>query len=138
MPRRKLHRLVFALAGVYNLVWGLYAVADPQWLFRTTGMPAQSSPQVFAALGMVIGLYGFIYLEVARAPERGWTLAAVGLAGKIIGPIGLVYLIATRQWPANTIFMCVANDFVWWVPFGLYLHDAWPYFYREVAGEGIG
>lgn len=133
MPRRKLHRLVFALAGVYNLAWGVYAVADPQWLFRTTGMPAQSTPQVFAALGMVIGLYGFIYLEVARVPERGWTLAAVGLAGKIIGPIGLAYLIATRQWPATTIFMCLANDFVWWVPFGLYLHDAWPSFYREVA-----
>jgi hypothetical protein len=133
MPRRKLHRLVFALAGVYNLAWGVYAVADPQWLFRTTGMPAQSSPHVFSALGMVIGLYGFIYLEVARVPERGWTLAAVGLAGKIIGPIGLAYLIATRQWPATTIFLCLTNDLVWWVPFGLYLHDAWPNFYREFA-----
>ena len=38
---------------------------------------------------MVIGLYGLIYLEVARAPERGWPLAAVGLTGKVLGPIGL-------------------------------------------------
>ena len=28
-----------------------------------------------------VGLYGILYLEVARRPERGWLLAAVGLAG---------------------------------------------------------
>ncbi len=41
---------------------------------------------------MVVGLYGLLYLEVARVPERGWLLAAVGLLGKVLGPIGLVSL----------------------------------------------
>jgi uncharacterized protein (DUF1810 family) len=27
--------------------------------------------------------------------------------------------------------LCVTNDFIWWVPFGLYLYDAWPFFKKE-------
>src|SRR5262245_28069924 len=93
IPRRKFHRMVFVVAGVYNIGWGLYSVFDPQWLFRFAQMPLMIHPQIFACLGMVVGLYGIIYLEVARVPERGWLLAAVGLLGKILGPIGLLMLI---------------------------------------------
>ena len=49
-------------------------------------MPLANHPAVFACLGMVVGLYGVLYFEVARDPERGWLIAAVGLAGKILGP----------------------------------------------------
>src|SRR4051812_47509653 len=93
LPRRRLHRGVFAVAGCYNIGWGLYAAFDPQWLFRFAGMPLANHPQIFACLGMVVGLYGILYLEVARAPERGWLLAAVGLIGKVLGPIGLSVLL---------------------------------------------
>jgi hypothetical protein len=43
---------------------------DPQWLFRFARMPLQNHPEIFACLGMAIGLYGILYLEVARHPER--------------------------------------------------------------------
>ncbi|MGA2053463.1 MAG: hypothetical protein ABSH19_09140, partial [Opitutales bacterium] len=86
MVRRRLHRAVFAGAGLYNVLWGLYAALDPQWLFRFAGMPLSNYPQIFACLGMVVGLYGILYFEVARVPEHGWLLAAVGFAGKILGP----------------------------------------------------
>ena len=97
--RRKFHQVVFCAAGVYNIAWGLYSVADPQWLFRFSGLPLQNHPQIFACLGMVVGLYGILYLEVARVPERGWLLAAVGLLGKVLGPIGLARLIWSGEWP---------------------------------------
>ena len=125
--RRGLHRAVFAVAGVYNLAWGAYAALDPQWLFRVAGMPPLNHPAIFACLGMVVGVYGFLYLEVARAPERGFAIAAVGLLGKVLGPIGLARLIATGEWPAATLVLCLTNDFIWWIPFALYLHDAWPF-----------
>ena len=80
---------------------------------------------------MVIGLYGILYLEVARVPERGWLLAAVGLLGKVLGPIGLARLIWTGEWPLSTLILCVTNDFIWWVPFSIYLYDAWPFFRRD-------
>ena len=116
IKRRKFHRIVFCAAGIYNITWGLYAVADPQWLFRYAGLPAQNYPQIFACLGMVVGLYGIIYLEVARVPERGWLLAAVGFIGKVLGPIGLAQLIWSGQWPAATVVLSLTNDLIWWIP----------------------
>jgi hypothetical protein len=128
IPRRRLHRVVFIAAGVYNIAWGLYAAMDPQWLFRFAGMPPANYPQLFACLGMVVGLYGILYLEIARIPEHGWLPAAVGLAGKILGPAGLVVLIWQGTWPPATLVLCLTNDVIWWIPFGMYLKDAWPFF----------
>jgi hypothetical protein len=133
LARRKFHRFIFVAAGVYNILWGLYAVADPQWLFRYAGLPPQNYPQIFACLGMVVGLYGIIYLEVARVPERGWLLAAVGLLGKLLGPLGLARLIWSGEWPPSTMILCLTNDLIWWVPFAIYLHDAWPFYRREMS-----
>jgi hypothetical protein len=77
---------------------------------------------------MVIGLYGILYLEVARLPEQGWLIAAVGLAGKILGPIGLSFLIVSGAWPPSTMILCLTNDVFWWFPFALYLNDSRPCF----------
>ena len=133
IPRRRLHRAVVAAAGVYNLAWGALAAADPQWLFRFAGMPPLNHPAIFACLGMVVGIYGFLYLEVARAPERGFALAAVGLLGKVLGPLGLARLIATGQWPPATLVLCLTNDLIWWIPFALYVRDAWPFYRGEIG-----
>ena len=59
---------------------------------------------------MVIGLYGVLY-------------AAVGLVGKVLGPIGIVVSIQSGAWPAEAAWLCVGNDLIWWVPFGWYLWD---------------
>lgn len=123
--RRRLHRAVFVLAGIYNIAWGLFSASDPQWLFRMAGMPPINYPEIFVCLAMVIGLYGLIYFQVAWNPERGWWPAAVGLMGKILGPIGLAALIWSGRWPPVTLWLVITNDLVWWLPFALYLYDAW-------------
>ena len=133
--RRRLHRAVFLVAGAYNILWGLYSAVDPQWLFKFAGMPLINYPQIFACLGMVVGVYGVMYWDVARRPERGWLIAAVGLLGKVLGPIGLAQLILTHQWPLRSIILCVTNDFIWWIPFALYLKDAWPFFLDDIRGK---
>ena len=133
--RRRFHRAVFTAAGLYNILWGLWSAVDPQWLFRLTGMTLSNQPAVFACLGMVIGLYGVLYLDVARVPERGWLIAAVGLTGKVLGPIGMAWLIATGTWPMSACILCLTNDVAWWVPFGMYLHDAWPAYRVDAAVE---
>ena len=69
------------------------------------GLPLSNSPQIFACLGMVLGLYGLLYLEVARRPEQGWSIAAVGFIGKLLGPLGLTWLIATGVWPFSTVII---------------------------------
>src|SRR5438105_12750347 len=130
MRRRRFHRAVFAAAGLYNILWGLWSIADPQWLFRFTGMPPANDPAVFACLGMVVGLYGILYFEVARVPENGWLIAAVGLLGKLLGPIGMGLLLLNRTWPVTAGILVLGNDLIWWIPFALYLYDAWPFLAR--------
>src|SRR6187549_4055810 len=111
--RRRFHRVVFALAGLYSVGWGLWSIADPQWFFFSTGMPLANQPAVFACLGMVVGLYGILYLDVARRPEHGWLIAAVGLLGKTLGPIGMVWLIGRGEWPPSAFVLCLTNDLIW-------------------------
>jgi len=135
IEHRRRHRITFCLAGIYNILWGLYAAWDPQWLFRLARFSLLNHPEVFVCLGMVVGLYGILYLEVARVPERGWLLCAVGLMGKLLGPIGLAWLILSGRWPAATIVMCLTNDLIWWIPFALYLKDAWRFFHRDLQPE---
>lgn len=135
MKRRKLHQVTFLFAGVYNICWGLFSAIYPNWLFDFAGMPPINYPEIFACLGMVVGLYGIIYLEVARRPENGFLLAAVGLIGKILGPIGLVLLIVKGQWPVASIILCLTNDFIWWIPFGIYLMDSWNGYREQFFGK---
>jgi hypothetical protein len=132
LKRRAWHRGLFIAAGAYNLGWGLWSSIDPQWLFRFARMPLSNTPEIFACLAMVVGLYGFLYLEVARVPERGFVLAAVGLLGKVLGPIGLGVLLLRGAWPLRAAILCLTNDLIWWIPFALYLRDAWPHFQREL------
>ncbi len=124
IARHSLHRTTFVAAGIYNILWGLYTALRPQWFFRFSDLPDATYPEIFACLGMVVGLYGVLYLQVARAPERGWLIAAVGLAGKVLGPIGAANLVLAGTWPPKALMLCVTNDFIWWVPFALYLWDA--------------
>jgi hypothetical protein len=137
VKHEKAYRGVFLAAGVYNILWGCYAVTDPQWFFRLTGLPLSNTPQVFATLGMVLGLYGILYLDVARRPVYGWLVAAVALAGKILGPLGLAWLILTGTWPPGTIILVLTNDLIWWIPFACYLRDAWPAFRREAPDQPL-
>jgi hypothetical protein len=133
MTWRAWHRAVFLAAGVYNIAWGLYAVFDPNWFFRAAGLEPLNHPEIFACLGMVIGLYGVLYLEVARRAERGFPIAAIGLAGKLLGPIGLAFPLLSGRWPLRAVMLCVTNDVIWWVPFAIYLIDSWPLFKRDLA-----
>ena len=94
-------------------------------------MPPANYPEVLACLGLGVALYGILYLEVARVPEKGWLLVAVGLLGKVIAPVGLVALGWSGRWPLGALGFALANDLIWWPPFTLYLRDAWPEFRRE-------
>ncbi|MCZ6688991.1 MAG: hypothetical protein O7H41_05255 [Planctomycetota bacterium] len=125
LKRMRLHRFTFFAAGGYNLLWGLLSAVYPVWFFQLARMEEPTYPEVFACLGMVIGLYGVLYIRVALEPESGVWVALIGLIGKILGPIGCAYLVVQGKWPVSSLFLIFANDIVWWIPFGLYLHDAW-------------
>jgi len=121
--RAKLYRLVFGLAAIYDLAFGLWACRWPRSLFDSVEVASPNYPALWSCPGMVIGLYGVLYAYAAYRIDRAAPIISVGLAGKILGPIGWLMVINSGKWPLRTFTLIVFNDLIWWLPFGLFLLD---------------
>lgn len=119
--RARLYRLLFAAAAVYNITFGLWASLRPFSFFRRFEMAAPNYPAVWACLGMVVGVYGIAYGYAACRLERAVPFAAIGLLGKVLGPLGWVATVRSGEWPLRTFTLVLFNDLIWWVPFSLFL-----------------
>ena len=115
-----LFRLTFVLAGCYNFAFGIWAGFWPRAFFAAFDIDAPRYPQIWACLGMVVGVYGFLYLHVAWKPQTGRPIIAIGLLGKTLGPIGMA-LTLSDDWPRRLAMLNVYNDLIWLLPFGLFL-----------------
>lgn len=121
-PHRKtVYSAVFYLAAAYNLCFGLWAAVWPNRFFEFSDLDPARYPVIWQCLGMVIGLYGLLYAWVVHHPDRGKTIVAVGLLGKLLGPAEWLVSIATGALPISTLPLIIFNDLIWWLPFGLYL-----------------
>ena len=114
-------QVVLVAAGLYNLLWGGWVMCFPTTLFRWAGMAAINYPQIWQCVGMLVGVYGFGYLIAARDPLCHWPIVAVGLLGKVIGPLGMCGSVALGGLPAGLAWICLTNDLIWWVPFAAIL-----------------
>jgi hypothetical protein len=61
-----------------------------------------------------------LYWYAAWKLDAAWPIIGVGLLGKVLGPIGMVASFSD-VWPRRLGMMCVYNDLIWWLPFGLFL-----------------
>lgn len=129
--RARLYRIVFLLAGFYNLAFGLWAGLRPHAFFKLIEIEPPRYPGIWSCLGMVVGVYGLLYLHAAWRLERARPIIAIGLLGKILGPIGAVVTIGSGELPARMLSLLVLNDVIWWLPFGMFLLE------RTRIGERI-
>jgi hypothetical protein len=114
-------------AGTYNIMWGAVMVVAPIWTLKTLGASPPTSelwPQLWACIGMIVGVYGLGYLIAARDPARHWPIVLVGLLGKIFGPIGFVDAATRGQLPWSMGVTILTNDLLWWIPFSMILWHA--------------
>lgn len=114
-------------AGLYNIAWGAAMVIAPIWTFRALGvLPSNTElwPQLWACIGMIVGVYGLGYIIASRDPARHWPIVLVGLLGKILGPIGFVDAAMRGQLPWSMGVTILTNDLVWWIPFSMILWHA--------------
>ena len=108
---------------MYNIAFGIWTCFWPEALFAKLEIEAPNYPSLWQCLGMVVGLYGILYAYAAVHPGRAKLIIAVGLAGKILGPIGMFIAFRSGEWPLRAVILIVFNDFVWWLPFTLFLFD---------------
>ncbi len=116
----RLFRIVFALAGCYNLAFGMWVGFWPFRFFEVFQIAPPRYPAIWACLGMVVGIYGLLYWHAAWKPAYGRPIIAIGLLGKVLGPIGMG-MSFSDQWPRRLAMLNLYNDVIWWLPFTLFL-----------------
>ena len=119
--RTRMYRIVFLLAGFYNLAFGLWAGLRPQAFFNLIQIDSPRYPSIWACVGMVVGLYGLLYFYAAAKLDRALPIIAIGLLGKVLGPLGGCVAVAQAELPLRMLSLLVLNDLIWWLPFGLFL-----------------
>lgn len=120
-------------AGIYNIAWGGAMGLAPVWTMNRLGVNPPTLelwPQLWACIGMIVGVYGVGYLIASRDPARHWPIVLVGLLGKVLGPIGFVQAALQGQLPWSMGVTILTNDLLWWIPFSMILwhaiQSAWP------------
>jgi hypothetical protein len=121
--RARLYRTILILAALYNLAFGAWAGFAPRSFFDLFGMAQPLYPAIWRCLGMVVGVYGLLYAYAALRLDLARPVVAIGLLGKILGPIGWVITVSSGEWPLRTFSLIVFNDLVWWLPFTLFLME---------------
>ena len=122
----RLFRIVFALAGCYNIAFGAWVSIWPLQFFEICRIEPPRYPSIWACVGMVVGVYGFLYWYAAWRLDSGRPIIAVGLLGKVLGPIGMLFAI-NDEWPRRIAMVNVYNDLIWWLPFTLFLVRGTPF-----------
>ena len=111
-------------AAVYNAVWGSASVLFPEAFFWLIGLPQPNYLPLWQVVGMFVLVFAPGYWWAARHPARHRHLVLIGLAGKVLGPVGFAWSAATGQLPLAFGLTILTNDLVWWPAFGLFLRDA--------------
>jgi len=124
-------RFTLRAAALYNLLWGALTVLYPAWWFQWSGMAMPRYPEIWQAVGMIVGVYGVGYWVAARHPLRHWPIVLVGFLGKLFGPLGFAQALWTGAFPLAAGWTILTNDLIWWVPFGLILWAAMRYHVGE-------
>ena len=119
LPAQSLSAEGFAF-GVFA---GLFPLAYWDWI----GIAPPLYPTLWQCIGMIVGVYGVGYLVAATDPRRHWPIVLVGFLGKLFGPIGFLMSALNGTLPWSFGWINITNDLIWWIPFGLYLRDAWPH-----------
>lgn len=119
----RVYRLIFTAAAAYNILFGLWASLAPRAFFAMFHLEPATYPAIWACLGMVVGLYGVGYAYAAWHLDRAFPFIAIGLAGKLLGPIGWVMSVRSGELPFRTFPLIVFDDLMWWLPFAMFLME---------------
>jgi len=108
-------------AGLYNLLFGIWAVGWPHLWFEWSHMEPPKYPEIWQSVGMIVGVYGIGYLIAASNPIRHWPIVLVGFLGKFLGPFGFIKAVSSGALPLSSTWITITNDLIWWIPFTLIL-----------------
>lgn len=123
MSERSYERWLKA-AAVYNVAWGAANVLCPRRVLSLLGVSSADPPVAWQTVGMMVAAYAPAYWWASRAPVPRAQLVAVGLTGKILGPLGFAWATKTGRLPLRFGFTIATNDLVWLPVFAAIVREA--------------
>ena len=111
----------FYAAAVYNLAWGALAILRPAWFFETIHAARPNNLAIWQALGMMVLVYAPAYWWVGNDPVRHRHLVVIAMLGKLLGPLGFTWGVATHALPLAFGLTILTNDLLWWPAFMVFL-----------------
>ncbi len=123
LPKTNLLQKILWWAGVYNILWGSMQVLFPKLQFELLQMPMPNYLEFWQCIGMIVAVYGLLYMFAAHDLNRYWPVVLVGFLGKVFGPIGFAQAIWLEKLPLSFGINIIFNDIIWWVPFYLLLRS---------------
>lgn len=110
-------RYVLLGAAAYNIACGCCAVLyapEAAWI----------NPEMWRALGWLLGTYGVGFAIAAFDPIRHWPIVLIGLLSKLLGPLGFLSGALHGRSVGSFGWTVLLTDVVWWAPFALILAAA--------------
>ena len=111
---------LYGAAG-YNLVWGFINTVFPRRVLRLLRMTPPERLPLWQVIGMMVAVYAPAYWWAARNPRRHPHVVAVGLLGKVLGPIGYAWSLKAARLPKRFGWVILTNDLIWWPALGAYI-----------------
>src|SRR4051812_2787142 len=113
------YSITFILAGIYNLVFGIWLFFSSVTLFAIFGLEVPFEEVISKSMGILIAIFSVIYFYAAWKPESSKKLILLGLASKIFPSLAVLFMIWKFDWPAKIFVMIFFNDWIWLIPFVL-------------------
>src|SRR5438093_605331 len=89
----------FYAAALYNLIWGAVNIIFPSTLFRLISAPVPNYLPLWQVVGMFVFVFAPGYWWAARRPSQFPHLILIGMAGKVLGPVGFAISVVSGQLP---------------------------------------
>ena len=112
-PAEKHRSTLLVAAGVYNAIWGLFAIAAPRRLARLSGFVGRGETIGWRATGVMVLAYAPAYVWAARHPEAARPIVATALFGKSLGAAGWLAGWLTGTFRTRTAVLTLLNDAIW-------------------------
>ena len=111
-------------AAAYNAIVGTCIAVWPDAYFRVLSLPPPTYPALWRLTGMFILVYAPGYCWASLRPRAHSHIVAIGLFGKVLGPVGFITALAIGELPASFGWLLLTNDVVWWPALGGYVRHS--------------
>jgi hypothetical protein len=122
--RQQTHGRWLKAAAIYSVAWGTANVIWPRRALRILGVSESGPLFAWQTVAMMVAAFAPAYWWASKNPRRHAHIVAVGLAAKVLGPLGFGWALKTRRLPLRFGLTIVSNDLVWWPAFASIVHDA--------------